>query len=180
MARIDWKRSQRFNPDSDTQKIFEALKGWQSTHGDWVAYFRWNPNKTVMDDVYDEAIGVGLIYDPPFQLPMQHVTHLEGQNERGTKGFYYNDTLDGQVAFDRFIEVGMSMADIMTGNYLKDRVYYDRKIFAVTDLAVQGQIQTRDIIIGLSATQLKPDELVNDTMFANWALGGPNDLLGIQ
>jgi hypothetical protein len=108
------------------------------------------------------------------------VNHIEGQNENGQNGFYYNDDLDASIAFDSFISVGMSMADIMTGNYLKDRVYYDRKIFRVTQLSVLGQIQQRDIMVGLSATQMKPDELVNDVQFANWAQGGSNDTLGTE
>lgn len=180
MARIDWKRSQRYNPDSETQTILNALKGWQSTYGDWIAYFRFNPSATVMDDVYDEAVGQGMMFYPPIQVPCQHVTHLEGENENGENGFYYNDDLDATIAFDSFIQVGMSMADIMTGNYLKDRVYYDRKLFRVKQLAIQGQIQQRDIIVGLAATQLKPDELVNDVQFSNWSEGGPNDILGTE
>src|SRR5277367_6163651 len=113
------------------------MKGWQSTYGDTLTYFRWDAAATVMDDVYDEAIGDGLIYTSSFQLPCQHVSHVEGENENGEYGFYYNDDLDAQVAFDRFIQCGMTMADIMTGNYLKDRVYYDRKIFRIQDLAVE-------------------------------------------
>ena len=180
MARIDWKRSQRFNPDSDTQKIFKALKGWGSSMGDAVMYYRWNSDLTTMDPGYDEGTGNGLIYAPGFILPCQHVTHMEGKNEYGEYGFYYNDDLDAQIAFDRFIEAGMSYADIATGNYLKDRVLYDRKLFRVTALAIRGQMQERDIIVGMSATQLKPDELVNDVQFADWSLGGPNDLKGTQ
>jgi hypothetical protein len=180
MARIDWKHSQRYNADSLTKGILTAMKGWQSTYGDTLTYFRWDPAATVMDDVYDEAIGNGLIYTSQFQLPAQHVSHVEGGNENGEYGFYYNDDLDAQIAFDRFIQCGMSMVDIMTGNYLKDRVYYDRKIFRVTHLAVEGQIQERDIIIGMTATQMKPDELVNDVFFAEWSLGGANDVEGTE
>jgi hypothetical protein len=180
VARTDWKRSPRFNPDSDTKTILEAMRGWQSAQGDWVAYYRWNPAATVMDDVYDEAVGQGLVYYPPIQLPTQHVNHVEGENEYGEYGFYYNDDLDFQVAFDRFIESGMAMADIETGNYLKDRIVYDRKVFRVIQIAVEGQMQERDIILGISATQLKPDELVNDVVFATWSLGGPNDVQGTE
>ena len=63
----------------------------------------------------------------------------------------------------------MSFADVRTGEYLKDRVYYDQKIFRVTKLAIQGQIQQRDIIIELAATQMKPDELIDDSLFVQWA-----------
>lgn len=156
------------------------MKGWQSSFGDWMGYYRWNPELTIMDPVYDEAVGDGLIYYPALNLPCMHVTHVEGGNEYGEYGFYYNDDLDAIIPFDQFIQCGMSLADIATGNYLKDRVFYDRKLFRVTNLSIRGQIQERDIVIALTATQLKPDELVNDVMFAEWSLGGPNDQLGTE
>jgi hypothetical protein len=156
------------------------MKGWQSSFGDWLGYYKYDDALTVYDDVYDEAIGNGLIYQPPVNLPCMHITHIEGGNEYGEYGFYYNDDLDAIIPFDQFIQTGQSLADIATGNYLKDRVIYDRKPFRVTQLSIRGQIQQRDIVIGLSATQLKPDELVNDVQFAQWSLGGPSDILGTE
>jgi len=179
MARVDRKRG-RFNADQATDSILHAMRGYAENQGDWITYYRLDPDATVMDAVYDEAIGQGLLYRPPVRMQCLHVIHVEGGNENSERGFYYNDDLDAKIAFDLFLQAGMSVADIATGNYLKDRVLYDRKLFRVTQLAVEGQIQERDIIIGLSATQLKPDELVNDTQFAAWASGGPNDAEGTE
>ena len=180
MTKIDWKRSQRFNPDSETDKILAAMEGWQSSFGDQLAYYKYNDALTETDPVYDEAVGNGLMFDPPVMLPCMHVDHIEGANENAEYGFYYNDDLGAAIPFDKFIQVGLSLADIATGNYLKDRIVYDRKPFRVTQLSIRGQIQQRDIIIGLSATQLKPDELVNDVQFSQWSLGGIDDKLGTE
>lgn len=179
MSRIDHKRG-RLNADQATDKIFQAMRGYAENNGDWIWYYRFNEAATVMDPVYDEAIGDGMIYFEPVRVQCIHVNHVEGANEEGDTGFYYNDDLDASIAFDLFVQAGMTMADIQTGDYLKDRVGYDRKLFAVNQLAVQGQIQERDIIIGLSASQLKPDELVNDVQFAAWSQGGPNDVEGTE
>lgn len=179
MARVDRKRG-RFNNDQATDSILQAMRGYAENNGDWLAYLRFDPLSTVMHDVYDEATSGGLKYHPAVRMECLHVTHVEGGNEDSDLGFYYNDDLDATIAFDLFLQAGMSMADIQTGNYLKDRVIYDRKLFAVKQLAVQGQVQQRDIIIGLSATQLKPDELVNDTQFALWSLGAANDIQGTE
>lgn len=179
MARVDRKRG-RFNNDQATDSILQAMRGYAENNGDWVAYLRFDPLATVMHDVYDEAISGGLRYRPAVRMECIHVTHIEGGNEDSDRGFYYNDDLDATIAFDLFLQAGMSMVDIQTGNYLKDRLIYDRKLFAVKQLAVQGQVQQRDIIIGLSATQLKPDELVNDAQFALWSAGGPNDIQGTE
>jgi hypothetical protein len=156
------------------------MRGYAENNGDWITYFRFNANASVMDDVYDEAIGQGLQYSAPVRIQCLHVTHVEGGNEDSDMGFYYNDDLDAKIAFDLFLQAGMSMADIATGNYIKDRVLYDRKLFRVTQLAIEGQIQERDIMVGLAATQLKPDELVKDTQFAAWSQGGVNDQEGTE
>jgi hypothetical protein len=179
MARIDTKRG-RQNPDQATDNILKAMRGYAENNGDWITYYRYDDNATMMDSVYDEAVDGGLQYSPPVRIQCLHVIHVEGGNEDSDRGFYYNDDLDAKIAFDLFLQAGMTIADIATGNYLKDRVLYDRKIFRVTQLAVEGQIQERDIIIGLSATQEKPDELVNDAQFAEWSLGGPNDQIGTE
>jgi hypothetical protein len=180
MARIDTKRGLRSNADQATDKILQALRGYAENNGDWITYYKYDDALTVMDEVYDEAIGDGLQFSPPVRVQCIHVIHVEGGNEYGDKGFYYNDDLDAKIAFDLFLEAGMSMADIQAGSYLNDRVVYDRKLFRVTSLAVEGQIQERDIIIGLAATQVKPDEVVNDTMFSAWSLGGQNDVQGTE
>jgi hypothetical protein len=177
MSRLDYKHG-RFNSDFETDRIFSAMEGWRRSYGDVVRYYRYNAAGSQMDPVYDEAVGSGRAYYPPIAVPCQHVTHVQGENEYGEYGMYYNDTLTGYVSFQAFIGVGLTYADIETGNYLDDRVLYDRKIFRVTQLITQGQIQQRDIIVLLRASQMKPDELVDDPTFANWSQGGPLDISG--
>lgn len=172
MSRMDYKRG-RFNPDSETDAIFQAMRGWQAVDGDWVLYFRFDEAHSEIHPIYDEPTGEGLLYTAPVRVEALHVTHVEGENENSDRGFYYNDDLAVTVPFDLFIQAGMSMADINTGNYLKDRVVYDRKVFRIQTISILGQMQQRDIIAGISGTQLKPDELVWDPQFADWAPGGP-------
>jgi hypothetical protein len=63
--------------------------------------------------------------------------------------------------------------DLNTQNYLKDRFVYDTKVFRVTSVQVLGQIKQKDIIVSIDATQVKPDEMVNDLQFAQYVT--PND-----
>jgi hypothetical protein len=60
------------------------------------------------------------------------------------------------------------MADIDTNNYEFDRIVYDEKVFRVTEIAIRGKIVTRPTIVTITATQLKPDELVEDSAFINY------------
>lgn len=177
MSRIDYKRG-RFNPDQETDAIFGAMRGWQSVDGDWVNYFRFDEAHSEIHPIYDEPTGGGLMWLAPVRVEALHVTHVQGANEDSDRGFYYNDDLDVTVPFDLFIQAGMSMADIDTGNYLKDRVVYDRKVFRIKSISIRGQMQQRDIIVGITGTQLKPDELVWDQQFAQWAPGGAMTLQG--
>lgn len=170
MSRLDWKKG-RWTASQETDQIFEGMRGWRDVSGDWLDYYRYDPSKTEIDPIYDEAIGLGRAYFPAVRIPCLHVTHIEGENENGTSGFYYNDTLSASIAFDQFVGVGMNFADIRTGDYINDRVYYDQKIFRVVQLSIRGQIQQRDIIVGMDATQMKPDELVDDQLFRQWSQG---------
>lgn len=154
------------------------MRGWQSVDGDWVAYYRFDDAHSEIDPIYDEPTGNGLKWLTPVRVGALHVTHVEGANEDSDRGFYYNDDLDVTVPFDLFIQAGMSMADINTGNYLKDRVVYARKVFRIKTISVRGQMQNRQIIVGIAGTQMKPDELIWDQQFADWAPDGAFTLWG--
>jgi hypothetical protein len=175
MAKLDWKRG-RFNSDWETKKMFHAMEGWRTVYGDTILYYKFNDAASTIDPVYDEAsITGGRAYYPALAVPCQHVIHVQGANEYGEYGMYYNDELDATISFAAFTGAGLRFADIETGNYLDDRVVYDRKVFRVTQILVRGQIQQRDVIIALRASQMKPDELVDDPLFSTWAQGGPDD-----
>lgn len=168
MSRADWKAHGRFNTDTETNMIFEGIHGWRHAYGDQLPYFRYNAGGTEYDDVYGEASGTGRAYDGPFNLPAIHVTHIRGANENGPVGFYYNDDLTATIAFDQYTQSGMILSDVDTGNYDKDRVVYDQKAFRITQISIRGQIQQRDTIVVINATELKPDELVDDAVMAQY------------
>lgn len=172
MSRVDYKRG-RFNPDYETDQMFAGMRGWQSVDGDWVAYYRFDEAHSEIHPIYDEPYGAGLFWLSSVRIEALHATHVRGGNEDSDRGFYTNDDLDVVVPFDLFIQAGMSKADIDTDNYLKDRIVYDRKVFRIKTISIRGQMQQRDIIVGITGTQLKPDELVWDrTSFADWAPDG--------
>lgn len=168
MARTDWKRG-RFNADQQTDEILKGMRGWRDVWGDEIDYWHLDVDASGFDDVYNEAIDQGRVYTGPTRLPVMHVVHLRGQNENGETGFYYNDTLSFQVAFDLFVQSGLTLADIDTGEYLNDRVTYDQKAFRVIKMSIEGKIQRRPTIISVECTQLKPDELRDDQWWAMYA-----------
>ena len=169
MGRLDYKRG-RFDSDYETNDIFGGLDGFTDVFGDQLDYYRFDRETSTMDDIYDEATGeAGRQFKPAIQIPAIHVTHVEGENKNGDMGFYYNDDLEATFSFRTIQGVGLTLADIKTGNYLKDRVVYDDKVFRVEQLSIEGQIQKRDIIVALRSTQMKPDELIDDPQFSRWS-----------
>ena len=168
MSRLDWKNG-RFMADVETDQIYTAMRGWRDVSGDWVDYYRFNATSTIIDDIYDEATGQGRLYYPAIRIPVLHVTLIPGENQNSETGFYYNDTLSIIVAFDQFTRTGMDYVDVQQGNYLKDRIYYNQKVFRTVSMYPKGKIQQRPTMIGIDCTQLKPDELIDDVQFMPWS-----------
>lgn len=173
MGRIGWKGG-RFSVDFETSEIYRGLRDWQRWTGDDVYYYRFAYDQSNNDPVYGEATGpLGKVYFGPNLLPALHVMHIEGGNDNTEQGFYYNDRAHLTMSFDQLKRAGLDKVDLNTQNYLKDRFVYDTKVFRVTSVQVLGQIQKKDIIVAIDATQVKPDEMVNDVQFAQYAT--PND-----
>jgi len=168
MSRLDGKIG-RWNADVETDQIYTAMEGWRQVSGDWVDYYKFNAPSTIVDTIYDEAVGQGRLYFPRVRIPVLHATIVPGENQNTDKGFYYNDTLVITCAFNQFTKTGMDYADVLQGNYLKDRIYYNQKVFRTVLMAPSGKIQERPTMIRIEATQLKPDELIDDVQFMPWS-----------
>jgi hypothetical protein len=171
--RAGWKGG-RFSVDFETSTIYGGLRDWQRWTGDEFYYFRFAYDQSTDDPVYGEADSPnGRIYFGPNLIPALHVLHIEGANDNSEDGFYFNDTAHITMSFDQIKKMGLDRIDLNTQNYLKDRFVYDTKVFRVTKIEVMGQLQQRDIIVTIDATQVKPDEMVNDIQFAQYVV--PND-----
>jgi hypothetical protein len=165
---MDWKRG-RFSIEFEVNEIDSALRGRQDEVGDTVTYYRFSAELSESDDIYDEGSGAGRVYLPPMPLPVLHVTREEGGNQDNPEGFYTNDEIHLTASFEQIVKVGLTALDVETDNYLRDRFVYDNRVFRVMKIAVLGQMQQRDIIVGMDATQVKPDELVNDPAFKKYS-----------
>lgn len=168
MGRLDYE-SGRFDADFEMNEIQETLRGWQSEFGDNVLYYRYWGEESEVNDIWQEAAGVGRVWHPAHEIEVLHATHLEGGAEERAQGQYYNDTLHVTASFDQLRRLGMTEMDLQHQSYLRDRVVYDFRVFRVTSISVMGQIQRRDPIVSIDATQVKPDEMLNDSGFEAFA-----------
>lgn len=165
MSRLDRKRG-RFHNDFETDEINRALAGWQSVNGDTVDYYRFDREDSVENDIYDEGSGQGKVYKLIPEVPVLHVIHTEGPNADTENGFYYNDDLHLTASFDLLDRVGLKGMDLDHQTFLKDRLVYDERVWRITSISVLGQIQRRDVIVSMEATQVHRDELVDDAQFS--------------
>lgn len=167
MSRLDWKRG-RWSAEVETQQIGEGLRAYQPAYGDQVTYWRFDYERSKRHSVYDEAIEEGRQFIGPHEVPVLDVIHTFGGDDLHEGGFTTNDSLRVTCSFRQISRVGLTNTDLRTSAYLRDRVAYDGKLFRVMSMKIQGQIQRSDVVVDISATQLKPDEIVNDPMFASY------------
>lgn len=168
MSRLDWE-SGRFDADYETTDMHRALRGWQSEFGDNILYYRYWGEESEVHDIWDEATGTGRVWHPPAEVGVLHATHVEGGTQDRSAGQYYNDNLYVTASFDQLRRLGMTEMDLLHGAYLRDRIVYDFRVFRVTRIQVMGQIQQRDVVVSIEGTQVKPDEMLNDRGFEEFA-----------
>lgn len=168
MARID-HHGGRATADFETNRIQGAMRAWQVHYGTWIDYFRFDRARTTWDDVYDEVTGAGRAYQTPIRLACQHVTFFVGPQEYDNAGGYYSNAIRATVSYEIYSKSGMPLTDIDTGLYQFDRIVYKDKVYRVTNLQTEGQIQDRETIVTLDANQLRADELVEDVLFHDFS-----------
>lgn len=169
MSRMDWKTQGRFDVNYETTDIMRVLRGRQAVVGERVEYYRFSHADTSGDDLYDEGTGQGKVFTGPFLIPALHVIHDQGPSQDTPQGLYTVDNLHLTASFDALRRMGFTDQDIDHQRYLVDRIVYDTSVFRVTAINVLGQIQNRDLIVGMECVQLKADELVNDVQFRHYS-----------
>lgn len=168
MARID-SHTGKATSDFETTRIFQGMRGFEKNYGDVLTYFPFDRDKTSWDDVYNEVTGPGRVYKTAVQLQCQHVTLMAGPQEWDEQGAYQSNALRAICSYEMFTRSGMVLADIHTERYTFDRIVYKDKVYRVTQINEEGQIQERPTMVSIDASQLRPDELLEDLSFVNYA-----------
>src|SRR5690348_17234453 len=120
-SRLDWKLG-RFNINTETTLIHRGLRGWQRRTGDSVLWWRFDYENSQMHAIYDEGTGVGRNFYGPWYIPTIHCEHIEGANtEPRDAGLYQVDQLHVIAEFRQIEKVGLTVMDLQTGNYQRDR-----------------------------------------------------------
>ncbi|MEW1675555.1 hypothetical protein ACJ6WD_10890 [Streptomyces sp. VTCC 41912] len=167
MSRADWKRG-RFSATDEVERIDRGLRAWQRHVGDVISYWRFSHARSVSHDIYDEGDEGGLAYDGPWPVPVLHATHVEAGDQEDDRGFYTVDSLEITAGFAQIQKVGLTQADIHTDFYLRDRIAYDGRLFRIAQMSILGQIRRQDVLVSITAVEVKADELTADANFAQY------------
>jgi len=171
LSRLDHKSGGRFTPRFETTEIDRAALGYQYTWGDYIDYYRYAPELSSAHEIYDEPAGEGRKFSGPHRIPVMSVNREEGMPDRLPGGLYWTDSLFFTVPYAGLVRAGMHDIDIAHGNYTRDRLIYDDRVFQVTRIQVHGQVNRRDMMVVITAVQLKPADLIGDEQFSAWWAG---------
>lgn len=162
----------RFAIRNDVSEIFEGVEERQNEIGTTVLWFLFDKETTANTghSVYDESQGgSGSDWLEPFWLPVYAAIRTEGPQQMGDTGMYTTDAVRLVVSYRTAQRHGLVDFGLASDDRLNDRFVYDDVVFQVSDIQVRGQIQERDIVIGIQALEVDPNELINEPDFAQWA-----------
>lgn len=159
----------------ERHRIDRDVRQEQEDHGTVVLWFYYAPDLTIENDVYDEGDSVlgGRRWKlPPLRVPVLSANRVEGSRQETDYGFYTVDTIQIRISMQQSLDAGlMPELSLNTDLHLQDRVVYDKRVFGLSDLAITGQFDAagHDIMVRASGTRVRPDELVNDPDFKEFA-----------
>lgn len=146
---------------------------YQDVYGTEVQWWFYDRTNSETDDVYDEgAFFGGRRWDGPHRVPVLSAMHLQGPDSTDDGGQYNVDHIQLRVSYNQLQRIGFGpLPDQDTTTHYSDRFVYDNKVFTVDSISVRGQFEQtgRDVIVAITATQLRPDDLVNDVDFARYS-----------
>ena len=168
----------RFTTTWELDEVGDGIT-WDATNpfGTIAEWWIYNDGASTKDPIYDvEPIGNGRVWDGPFDLPAISASLTHGVNQTNQRGFYSSDSLKLTVNIDDlqrvspeifFDERGYVRPQINFAN--KYRVVWQSQVYRPIQTQTQGYVDDRGTIIVLKCAQLMPEEMVNDSQFAQYA-----------
>ena len=160
----------RFTMPFELRAVSEGLEeDVQNPLDQWLDWYRYDHNDTAIDPVYDVGdYDGGRIWTGPTRLRVMRMSVRQGQLFPNERGFYVIDDMEFIVNESEF---RTKMPDVAYGPdpYLRDRIYWRGKVFHPTLVNPRAHIWNTAVTVVIRATQVNPEELVNDPQF-NWVI----------
>lgn len=165
--------SRRFSVRSEIRRHNRAFTDFAQEAGTYVRWYRFDSTESQTDPVYDEENTEfsNAWHDPRNVLALSIVT-AEGGEISGEGGGYTTDLLRGWFAVEHLQRAQLPDIDtsvLTERRLLKDRIVYGGVVWSPTRIDFGAHIRDYDLTFILDAEEVDPDELVNDSTFAEYA-----------
>lgn len=138
--------------------------------GQEVQWWRWDSVETDVDDIYDVgSIDVGRKWFDPFTVPCVNATVYQGITLQDERGFYNTDVLRVTINMAE-VELLLPTMPTTPDDFLRDRIVFRNEVFRPTHFYPRGLITDKYTLFTLDASQVNPEEMINDRQFLDYAI----------
>ncbi|WP_274916893.1 hypothetical protein [Streptomyces sp. WZ-12] len=167
MSRADRKRG-LWSRAQASAAIDRGLRAWATRTGDVLAWYRYNPGASQLDDVYDEGSGDGRSYWGPITVPVLNAYRDQGPADRTEQGLYQVVPLQITASLRQLERVGITDPVLYHYKYLRDWIGYEGRLYRIEEMQVLGRLRRRDTVVAMTCSEIKQDELSADPLFATY------------
>lgn len=161
-----------FDARFEQESVDRGITQQQAVQGITVEWWFWDPVNSRISNVYDEDIpGASRHWRGPLMLSVLSASRTEGALQDTGDGAYTVDNVTLVMGYRQATDEGLVPPVDETNVHLKDRFVWDGDVWnpsAIIARNLLGQGGTRSTII-VHATQVRDDEMVNDTQFQKYA-----------
>lgn len=154
----------RFDAEYEVKSMRSGIgRDLQRPVGQAVKWYLYDPEESESDPVYDVGSSDGgRIWKDPILIPVVNAFTLQAQQFQNDRGFYTVDTLRIVINFDDVIRFLPSL-QYHPDQHLLDRIEFRAQMYIPTRVFPKGQVHYEYMGLLVEATQVKPEEQVNDT-----------------
>lgn len=164
----------RFTIKSERESIHEGMRQRQHEIGRTVLWFDFDVVASQQGGVYAEPGPLGgRRWRAPIYLPVLWVIRTEGDPQRTERG-YFAPARGLRASFSYRQAERAGMPD--PGDYQRHhhaRLIYRGGVYRVDSYQTQGEVQDESTVVGIVASEVTPDELLNDPDFQAYASENP-------
>lgn len=157
----------RFDYRVELDNIYRGMqRDMQLEVGQTIPWFVFDAANTQIDPIYDVGgTPSGRRWKDPIFLPVVNAIKLEGEEVTNDRGFYVIDTFRIIFSADAAVQSGLGDIIYNPDQHNIDRLVYENKVFAVSQIRVRGILTAGYAVCGVDAKQVKDEEMVNDPQF---------------
>lgn len=144
----------------------KAVTGYQRYTGLTVLWWEWDQVHTTVDALYDEGSATGhrRWYAPKY-IPVYSLIRTDRTERPGAEGFYDANSIHISALLEQLKKAGLTNP-ANSQAHLFDRIGYAGAIYEIRTYQIHGRLRVYETDVGIDATQVNPEEVVNDSDFS--------------